>query len=438
MKSMTFCDPEVECMSRAGIEQQRLERLQATVNRAYRNVAFYRRRFDESGLSPEDVQSIADLQRLPLTGKDDLRAGYPYAMFAVPLREVVRIHMSSGTTGHPSVVAYTANDLRRLTQLVARCLTAAGITKDDVVQIFFGQGIFAAGFGFHYGTESLGASVIPVTQGNMQKHLELMRDFRSTVIVGTPSYALRLIASLEESGMDAHVLSLRVGLFSGEPWEESVRGLIEEKLFLTAFDVYGLAEIGGPGVSFECPLRQGLHVAEDQFYVEVVDPRSGEELPPGEEGELVFTTLNREAFPLLRYRSGDLGSLDYEPCPCGRTHVRMSRVSKHADDRIVYRGVNIFPAQIESVLGSVAGLSARYQIVLDRSAALERLEVHAELASGFVPDQMRRLVELEEQVKQRMEEALGLTVEIKLALPGSLPPEGPRVRVLHPRASPGD
>jgi phenylacetate-CoA ligase len=430
MAPTAFRDPRLECLPRPELEQLRLERLQATVNRAYRNVAFYHHRFEELSLSPEDIQSTEDLERLPLTGKDDLRSGYPYGMFAVPLREVIRIHMSSGTTGHPSVVGYTANDLKHLAALVARCLTAAGVTKDDVVQIFFGHGIFTAGFGFHYGTESLGASVIPVTQGNIRNQLELMRDFRTTVIVGTPSYALRLVSGLEELGLDPHALSLRVGLFGGEPWDESARRLLEEKLFLKAFDVYGLAEIGGPGVSFECEARAGLHVAEDYYHVEVVAPETGRVLGPGEEGELIFTTLNKEAFPLLRYRSGDLGSLTYEPCACGRTHVRMSRVSRHADDRLVFRGVNIFPAQVEAVLKQTPGLSARYQMVVDRTAALERLEVHVELASDFVPDQMRRLMELEAQVKEKLQEVIGLGVEVKLTVPGAISPDAPRLRVL--------
>ncbi len=426
----TFWNPDIECMPRTEIGQLQLERLQATVNRAYRNVAFYRQRFEQLGFTPEDIQSLQDLQRLPLTEKDDLRAGYPYGMFAVPLREVVRIHMSSGTTGHPSVVGYTANDLVHQTDLVARNLTAAGITKEDVVQVFFGYGLFTAGFGYHYGTEALGASVIPVSHGDTPRQVAVMRDFRTTVIIGTPHYALRIAATMEQMGLDPNELSLRIGLFGGEAWDETVRQEIESRLFITASDVYGLAEIGGPGVSFECEQRAGLHIAEDQFLVEVIDPDTGEPLDLGQEGELVFTTLNKEAFPLLRYRSGDLSSLDTEPCTCGRTHARMSRVSRHTDNRIVVRGINIFPGQVEGVLAEIDGLGKEYQLVLDRTTALERLEVHVELSPDSTPDQMRRLVEIEEETQQKLQEILSLAVEVKLVEPGSIPHDADRLRIV--------
>ena len=430
MASAPIRDPQIECLPRAEIEQLQLERLQATVNRAYRNVAFYQKRFEDLSLTPEDFQRIDDLARLPLTGKDDLRAGYPYGMFAVPLREVVRVHLSSGTTGNPSVVGYTANDVRHLADLVARNLAAAGVTKDDVVQIFFGYGIFTAGFGFHYGTEALGASVIPFSHGDTRRQVQVMRDFRTTVIIGTAHYALSIVAAAEEMGVDPHALSLRVGLFGGEPWEESVRETIQQRLMIEAYDVYGLAELGGPGVSFECERHDGLHVSEDQFYVEVVDPATGERLGPGEQGELVFTTLNKEAFPLLRYRSGDLSSVNPEPCACGRTHARMGRVSRHADDRVVVRGVSIFPRQVEAALGSIEGLSPRFQMVVDRTTLLERLEIHVQLAPGMIPDQMRRLVEMEARVREKLQELLGLSVDIKLGAYGSIAEETPRIRII--------
>ena len=400
MAAASFWNPEIECRPRAEIQQLQLERLQATVNRTYRNVAFYRQRFEQLGITPEDIQSTADLQRLPLTEKDDLRVGYPYGMFAVPLQEVVRIHMSSGTTGRPTVVAYSANDLRHWTDLVARNLIAAGVTKEDVVQVFFGYGLFTAGFGYHYGTEALGASVIPVSHGDTQRQVAVMRDFRTTVVIGTPYYALRIAATIEEMGVDPNELSLRIGLFGGEPWDESVREAIESRLFVRAFDVYGMAEIG-------------------------------QVLGPGERGELVFTTLNKEAFPLLRYRSGDLGSLNTEPCPCGRTHARMSRVSQHTDGRIVVRGIDIFPAQVEAALAGIPRLGREYQLVLDRTTALERLEVHIELSPDSPPDQMGRLIEIEAQIKQKVQETLGLPVEVKLVEPGSIPPDAPRLQVRH-------
>ncbi len=438
MATAPMRDPQMECMSRADTEQLQLERLQATVNRAYRNVAFYRRRFDDLRLSPEDVQGPEDLAHLPLTEKEDLRAGYPYGMFAVPLREVVRVHMSSGTTGSPSVVGYTANDVHHLADLVARNLAATGVTHDDVVQIFFGYGIFTAGFGFHYGTEALGASVIPFSHGDTQRQVQVMRDFRTTVIIGTPHYALSIAAAMGEMGVDPHELSLRVGLFGGEPWEESVRETIQQRLQIEAFDVYGLAELGGPGVSFECPQHAGLHVAEDHFYVEVIDPATGARLGPGEEGELVFTTLYREAFPLLRYRSGDISSLNPEPCACGRTHARMGRVSRYADDRAVVRGVSILPRQVQAIVGATEGLSPHFQIIVDRTTLLERLELHVQLASDLVPDSMRRLVEMEGEVKQKLEELWGLPVDVKLGAGGSIAETEPRIRVLPAESAAGE
>jgi len=436
MSATSFWSPENECMPRAEIRQLQLERLQATINRVYRNVAFYRQRFDELGIAPEDVQSVEDLRGLPLTEKRDLRAGYPYGMFAVPLREVVRIHMSSGTTGDPSVVGYTRNDVRHWTDLVARNLTAVGVTHDDVVQIFFGYGLFAGGFGFHYGTEAIGASLIPVSQGNNERQVQVMRDFRTTVIVGTPSYALRIIEAMEQVGVDPHELSLRIGLFGDEPWDESVREHIEGRVFIKAFDIYGLAEVGGPGVSFECQERDGLHIAEDQFLVEVIDPVTGEPVGPGEEGELVFTTLNKEAFPLIRYRSGDLSTLDVEPCACGRTHARMRRVTRYTDDRVVVRGLSIFPEQVESALGAFPGLAPNYQLVVDRGSARGSLQVHVELAPGSTPDEMRRLVEMKAGIERKLRDTVGIAVEVKLHEPGTIASGAEGVRTMQSNKGP--
>ncbi|MCK4322932.1 MAG: phenylacetate--CoA ligase [Armatimonadetes bacterium] len=419
-------DETYECMPRAEIQQLQLERLQATVNRAARNVAFYERQFEELGIYPEDIQTLDDLQRLPLTQKEDLRDSYPYGMFAVPLREVVRIHQSSGTTGRPTVVGYTANDLRHWTELVARNLTAGGVTKDDVVQIFFGYGVFTGGFGFHHGAEAIGASVIPVSHGDTRRQVEVMRDYRTTVIIGTPHYALRIAAAAGEMKVDPHSLSLRIGLFGGEVWDETVRQQIEDDLFIEAFDVYGLSEIGGPGVSYECEVRDGLHIAEDQYLVETIDPDSGEVLPPGEEGELVFTTLNKEAMPLLRYRSGDISRLNIELCPCGRTLARMSRITRHADDRLVVGGINIFPDQVAQAFAGISGVSDQFQLVLDRTAALDRLELHIEVAADSTPDTISDLITTEQQIKERIQDLLGMTVAVKLAQPGSLDlSEGP-------------
>jgi len=413
-------DETYECMPRTELQQLQLERLQATVNRAARNVAFYEKEFEDLGIYPEDIQTLEDLQRLPFTEKHDLRDSYPYGMFAVPLREVVRIHQSVGTTGRPTVVGYTANDLRHWTDLVARNLTAGGVTKDDVVQIFFGYGVFTGGFGFHQGAEAIGASVIPVSHGDTHRQVEVMRDYRTTVMIGTPYYALRIAAAAAEMGVDPHSLSLRIGLFGGEVWDETVRQEIEDELLIDAYDVYGLSEIGGPGVSYECEARAGLHIAEDQYLVEVIDPDSGEVLPPGEEGELVFTTLNREAMPLLRYRSGDIGRLNIEPCQCGRTLARMSRITHHADDRLVVRGVNIFPEQVKQVLAEIPGIGDQFQLVVDRTSAPDHLEAHVEVAADSTPDSMGDLITTEQQIEKRLQDLLGMAVTVKLLQPGSL------------------
>jgi phenylacetate-CoA ligase len=423
-------------MPRAEIQQLQLERLQATVNRAARNVAFYERQFEDLGIYPEDIQSLEDIQRLPLTQKQDLRDSYPYGMFAVPLREVVRIHQSSGTTGRPTVVGYTANDLRHWTDLVARNLTAGGVTKDDVVQIFFGYGVFTGGFGFHQGAEAIGASVIPVSHGDTRRQVDVMRDYRTTVIIGTPYYALRIAAAASEMKVDPHSLSLRIGLFGAEVWDETVRQQIEDELLIQAFDVYGLSEIGGPGVSYECEARDGLHIAEDQYLVEIIDPDSGEVLPSGEEGELVFTTLNKEAMPLLRYRSGDITRLNVELCPCGRTLARMSRIARHADDRLVVRGVNIFPEQVEQVLTEIPGIGDQFQLVLDQATTLDRLELHIEVAADSAPDSVSDLINTEQQTEERLQDLLGMTVVVKLLQPGSLDLSEGRTRIVE--ASPED
>ncbi len=430
MAAGAIWDDEYESMPRAEIEQLQLERLQATVNRAARNVAFYGQQFEELSIYPEDIQSLADLQRLPFTEKEDLRDGYPYGFFAVPLREVVRIHQSAGTTGRPTVVGYSANDLRHWTDLVARNLVAAGVTKDDVVQIFFGYGVFTAGFGFHYGAESIGASVIPVSHGDARRQVEMMRDYRTTVIIGTPYYALRIAAAAEEMAVDPHSLSLRLGLFGAEVWEERVRQEIESSLLIEAFDVYGLAEIGGPGVSYECECRCGLHISEDQYLVEVVDPQTGEPVPPGQEGELVFTTLNKEAMPLLRFRSGDISRLDLEPCACGRTLARMSRVLRHSDDRLIARGMNIFPEQVAEALTPIPGLGREFQLVLDRTAPLDRLEVHIEVAQDSAPDNVGGLIKMEQQVEEQLQSLLGMAVAVKLVQPGSIDTTQGRSRII--------
>jgi phenylacetate-CoA ligase len=409
-----------ECIDREELRQVQLERLQATVNRAYKNVRFYHRQMDELGLAPEEVQSLDDLLRFPFTTKDDLREGYPYQMFAVPLREIVRIHASSGTTGRPTVCGYTKRDLQSWAELVARILTAGGVTRNDVVQIFFGYGIFTGAFGHHYGAEEIGASVIPASAGGTERQIQLMQDFRTTALVGTPSYALYIAETMDEMNVHPEQLSLRVGLFGAEPWSERMREAIESKLHITASDNYGLSEIIGPGVSGECEHRTGLHINEDHFLVEIIDPQTGEVLEPGQEGELVITTLTKEAMPLLRYRTRDLTRLDYQPCPCGRTTARMARVHRRTDDMIIYRGVNIYPSQVEAILAEVEGTEPHFQIVLERKGALDEMEIQVEMSPDIFPDAMRKLVEMEEKIRSTVTARIGISPRIKLVEPKTL------------------
>jgi phenylacetate-CoA ligase len=423
-------NPPAETMPREELRQLQLERLQSTLNRAYRYVAYYHKVMDEAGVQPEDIQALTDLRRLPFTTKDSLRQSYPYGMFALPLREVVRLHFSTGATGAPTVVGYTQNDVRNWTELVARNLTAVGLTKEDVVQIFFGYGLFTGGFGFHYGAEALGAAVIPVASGEVSRQLQIMEDFRTTAIIGTPSYALHMGRVMEKIGHDPHSLSLRVGLFGSEPWSERTRQEIEESLLLTAYDTYGLSEIGGPGVSGECECRCGLHIAEDHFYVEVVDPATGEPLPEGQEGEMVFTTLTKEAFPLVRYRTGDLAALDSTRCTCGRTLARMSRIVRRTDDVVIVRGIIAYPDTVEETLRHFTEVGGGFQLVVQREAEQDTLEVLVEI--GTLQDLTFKAVEsLREKLGEQLAATLGLELELRMVEPHSLhTPTGrvPRVR----------
>jgi phenylacetate-CoA ligase len=409
-----YWEPDKECMDREELEQLQLERLQATLNRVYAHVPFYRKRFDAMGISPEDITSLADLSRLPFTTKEDLRDNYPYGLFAVPMREVVRVHASSGTTGAPTVVGYTRNDIRTWSNLVARILVAGGVTKDDVVQIAFGYGLFTGGFGLHYGAERLGASVIPTSSGNTARQIKVMMDFKTTALVSTPSYALLIGDTLREMGVPVSALSLRYGLFGAEPWSDAMRQEIEAKLGIVATDNYGLSEIIGPGVSGECLERKGLHINEDHFLAEAVNPDTLLPVPPGETGELVFTTLTKEAFPMIRYRTRDLTRMLPGPCPCGRTGRLMSRVLGRSDDMLIIKGVNVFPSQIESVLCEIEGTEPHYQIIVDRKGAMDEATVLVEAAESIFFDQMRRQREMVERIEKRLAQELGISVQVKL------------------------
>ena len=409
-----YWEPDSECMHREEIEQLQLERLQATLNRVYGRVPFYRKKFDEMGIGPEDVGSLADLARLPFTTKDDLRDNYPYGFFAVPMREVVRIHASSGTTGTPTVVGYTRNDIRTWSNLVARIITMGGATKDDVIQIAFGYGLFTGAFGLHYGAERIGASVIPASSGNTARQIKIMQDFKTTTLVSTPSYALLIGETIREMGIPLSSLSLKWGLFGAEPWSDAMRQEIEDRLGIVATDNYGLSEVIGPGVSGECLERKGLHINEDHFIVEVVDPETLTPVPPGEVGELVLTTLSKEAFPMIRYRTRDLTRLLSGECPCGRTGRRMSRVFGRSDDMLIIRGVNVFPSQVETVLFEIEGTEPHYQIVVDRKGAMDEATVLVEVSESIFFDQMRRQKEMIERIQKRLAQDLGVTFGVKL------------------------
>ena len=427
-------DRRYECLEREEIEQLQLERLQSTLNRVYRNVSFYKKRFDALKILPDEIQSAKNLYQFPFTAKEDLRESYPYGMFALPLREVVRIHSSSGVTGKPTVTGYTRNDLHHWSQLTARVLTAGGVTKDDVVQITFKYGLFTGAFGLHHGAELIGASVIPMSTGNTSKQVLIMQDYKTTALVSTPSYALRLARYMETQGIDPKSLSLKIGLFGGEPCPESMRREIEERLFINATDNYGVSEVMGPGVSAECEYKNGLHVYEDHFIPEIIDPQTLQVLPPGAEGELVLTTLSKEAFPLIRYRTRDITSLDYSPCPCGRTLVRMKKVLGRSDDIIIIKGVNVFPSQVESILMEVEGVEPRYQMIADRIEGVDVLEVKVEVNEKVFSDEIKNLQNIAGQIERKFREIIGVSAKIKLVAPESLQPvEGKALKVIDRR-----
>ena len=409
-----YWEPDKECMAREDLEQLQLERLQSTLYRVGTHVPFYKKKFDELKFNYDDVRSLDDLRRLPFTVKQDLRDNYPYGLFAVPLRDVVRVHSSSGTSGQATVVGYTRNDIKTWSNLVARVITAAGVTKNDVIQIAFGYGLFTGGFGLHYGAELVGTSVIPISSGNTKRQIQIMKDFKTTALVCTPSYALVMADTMMEMGINPNGLSLRYGLFGGEPWSEGMRREINEKLGIIATDNYGLSEVMGPGVSGECLECNGLHINEDHFLLEILDPNTLEPVPEGEVGELVITTLTKEAFPMIRYRTRDLTRFIPGPCACGRTMRRMQRVMGRSDDMLIIKGVNVFPMQIETVLFEVEGVEPHYQIIVDRENHTDRITVLVEVMESIFFDEMKKQRMVIDRIKSRLASALGLQVEVKL------------------------
>ena len=429
-----YWEPERECMDRDELRQLQLEQLQATLSRVYINVPFNRKKFDELGIDPDEFRSLEDIRKLPFTTKNDLRDNYPYGLFAVPLREVVRIHASSGTTGMSTVVGYTKNDIKTWSNLVARFMTAAGVTRDDVVQIAFGYGMFTGAFGLHYGAEAIGASVIPMGGGNTEKQIMIMQDYRSTALVCTPSYAITIADRMEQLGVDPKSLSLKTGLFGGEPWSEAMRTEIETRLGISATDNYGLSEVIGPGVAGECQHKCGMHIFEDVFIPEIIDPDTCQVLPPGSVGELVITTLTKEAFPMIRYRTRDITSLEYEQCSCGRTFVRMKKTMGRTDDMLIIKGVNVFPSQIEEVLVAIEGCEPHYQLFIDRKGSLDVLEIQIEVTENIFFDEMKLQRAFLDKIQKKVESVIGVGVTVKLVEPKSIPRfEGKAARVIDKR-----
>ncbi|MFC1516368.1 phenylacetate--CoA ligase family protein [Thermodesulfobacteriota bacterium] len=424
-----------ETMPREDLEAIIFRRLKATIDRVYTNVPFYRKSFEEKGILPGDIQSLNDLKRLPFTVKEDLRDNYPFGMFSVPMDNVVRIHASSGTTGKPTVVGYTARDVATWAELMARSLAAGGASRDDIIHNAYGYGLFTGGLGIHYGAEKLGASVIPVSGGNTKRQIVIMQDFGPTILTATPSYALHLSEVAEEMGVSFKDLKFKFGIFGAEPWSENMREEIERKLNLTAVDIYGLSEVIGPGVAIEChEAKNGLHIFEDHFIPEVIDPETGDVLPHGEIGELVFTSITKEAFPILRYRTRDITSLNTEPCICGRTHIRMNRVSGRTDDMLIIRGVNVFPSQIESVLMELNNVEPYYQLVVDREDKLDTLTVMVEVGEGIFSDEVKHLQNMERTIAKNIKDYLGVSARVKLVEPKAIArSEGKAVRVIDNR-----
>jgi phenylacetate-CoA ligase len=411
---------KIECASRDSMNQIQSERLRKTVDRVYHNVPYYRKKMQDLGIMPEDIRSIDDLAKLPFTVKTDLRDNYPFGTFAVPMSEIVRIHASSGTTGRPTVVGYTRNDITMWSENVTRSLCMAGVTKHDLVQVAYGYGLFTGGLGLHYGTENLGASVIPISGGNTQKQIQLLQDFGSTVICCTPSYVLHVAEVLEEMKIDPSTLKLRVGVFGAEPWSENMRKEIEKKLQIKAIDIYGLSEIMGPGVSCECTYQVGMHINEDHFIPEIINPDTLQPVAPGEVGELVFSTITKEGIPLLRYRTRDLTRLIYDKCECGRTLVRMEKCKGRSDDMLIIRGVNVFPSQIESILLNMSETEPHYLLIVDRDGNLDTLKVQVEVQEQFFSDEIKELQNLARKIKYNLESTLGISVTVQLVEPKTI------------------
>lgn len=416
-----FFNEEFETLPRQALAALQLKRLQVVLERVYANVPFYKSSFDKAGVKPGDVKGLEDLQRFPFTTKQDMRDSYPYGLFATPMEEIVRIHASSGTTGKPTVVGYTSKDIDVWAELMARSFVSAGAHKGDIIHNAYGYGLFTGGLGAHYGAERLGASVIPMSGGNTKKQIMIMQDFGSTVLTCTPSYSLFMAEAAHEEGIDFRSLKLRVGIFGAEPWSETMRAEIEDKLNLSAIDIYGLSEIMGPGVAIECIQgKKGLHIWEDHFIAEIIDPETGQRLEEGERGELVITTTTKQGIPLIRYRTRDITSITTEPCICGRSHARIMRMSGRSDDMLIIRGVNVFPSQIESVLVGIEGVEPHYLLIVERKDNLDTLEIQVEVDERLFSDEIKVLQKLSRRIEKEIKDMLGITCTAKLVEPKSI------------------
>lgn len=418
-----FYNEEFETLPREALRALQVKRLQQVLERVYHSVGFYKKSLDAAKTKPHEIKSIADMGKLPFITRQDLRNNYPFGLFAVPMSNIVRLHASSGTSGRSTVFGYTKRDIETWSELMARSLVAAGLTKNDIIHNAFGYGLFTGGLGLHYGAEKIGASVIPMSGGNSKRQIMILQDFGPTVICCTPSYALHLAEEGKSMGIDMKSLKLRVGIFGGEPWSKAMSAQIEKTFGITALDLFGLSEVMGPGMAMEClEGRNGMHIFEDHFIVETINPKTGEVLPEGEEGELVFTTLTKEAFPLIRYRSGDVSRLITEPCRCGRTHIKMERVLKRSDDMLIIRGVNIFPSQIEAILTAIEGLEPQYQLIVDKAGALDSLELHVEVSDKIFSDSggVKELQKIEKRILKDMKDYLGIVPNVKLVEPSTL------------------
>ncbi|MBC7076558.1 MAG: phenylacetate--CoA ligase [Syntrophomonadaceae bacterium] len=430
-----YCwDQEKECMSREQLEKLQLRRLKETVYKVYAFVPAYKEKMDRAGIRPDDIKTLEDLQKLPFTTKQDLRNNYPFNLFAIPLSDVVRIHSSSGTTGKPTVVGYSRNDIEIWAELMARALTSAGASRHSVIQNAYGYGLFTGGLGVHYGAEKIGASVIPTSGGNTKRQVLLMKDFGTTILTCTPSYALYMYEVMQEMGIEPSDLKLKAGIFGAEPWSENMRKEIENKLEIDAYDIYGLSEIIGPGVAIECRCKSGLHIAEDHFIPEIIDPETGQILEDGAQGELVITAITKEAMPLIRYRTRDLTILNRTRCECGRTHARIQKVLGRSDDMVIIRGVNVFPSTVESVLLDIPGVEPHYLLIVDRKNNLDELEVQVEVSESIFSDEIRKLEELGNLITKELEGNLGVGVKVRLVEPKALErSEGKAKRVIDKR-----